>query len=170
MLEVTISLALPPSTNQLFANTSHGRCKTRAYRQWRKFAVADIALQAGKARFAGEFTVEVRASDRELKRNRDCDNLGKAIVDALAEAGTIAGDDQRWMRSISIGWDASLDPGVCSVTIRELVAGLKDKPATILPEKRKEASRAIVGARDALRKRGICVTVDRIHLQTGNRT
>jgi Holliday junction resolvase RusA-like endonuclease len=113
-----------------FANVAgRGRIKTRRYRGWSKQAMAEIAIQARGVRFAGTFQIEIAASDQGLVRDRDCDNLGKAIADALTKAGVIEDDGYRFMRAIDIAWAPDLPAGRCVVEIREIAAAPMPKPA-----------------------------------------
>src|SRR5208282_1325107 len=127
---LSLDLTLPPSVNGLYATTGDGRrVKTRHYRTWRKQAMAEIAIQARGVKFAGTFRIEIAASDQGLVRDRDCDNLGKAIADALTKAGVIEDDCYRFMRSINLTWTPDLSRGTCRLVIAELSTLPISRPA-----------------------------------------
>ena len=72
-----LDLDLPPSLNSCFANVAgRGRVKTAIYRRWQKAALAEIQAQARGVTFPGRFRLAVLASDRDLHRRRDADNMG----------------------------------------------------------------------------------------------
>jgi len=122
-------LPLPPSVNAMFANAERGRVKTALYRRWQKAALAEIQVQARGMTFADRFRLVVLASDLDLTRRRDCDNLAKAVCDALAKAGIIAGDCHKHMRAITLAWSAKLPARTCRVHVIEIPAAPVPKPS-----------------------------------------
>ncbi len=169
---LTLDLPMAPSVNASFCNVpGKGRVHTASYRAWRKQALACIAVQARGATFPGTFRLSVTASDRDLVRDRDADNIAKALCDTLVKAGIIADDCYRHMRAIGLAWTPDLAAGSCRVTINELSAAPLAKPAasprralkrvfpTDTPAKQVPAS--ILAA---LRKRGINVAPEKVHL------
>ncbi len=163
----TLSLTLPmaPSVNASFANVpGKGRVHTASYRAWQKQALASIATQAHGATFPGTFRIAVLASDRELTRPRDCDNLAKAIADTLKKAGVIADDSHLHMRAISIEWSPELPAGTCRVTVIELAPTPLPKPAPKRSPKAKSSTGIPASITKALRAKGIRVAPDKVHL------
>ncbi len=157
-----IELAIPPSINAAWCNVpGKGRVHTAQYRAWRKQALASIEAQAHGVTFRGTFRIAVLASDQGLIRDRDCDNLGKAIADTLTKAGKIADDCYRHMRAISIEWSPDLSAGTCRVAIEELSAEPLPKPGKAPRRPAKQVPASIMAA---LRKRGINVAPEKVHL------
>ena len=111
---IKIVLALPPSVNRLWRATSTGRVyKSPKYTTWRKTAVQNAILQAGRKKISGPYklTLEVVRPD---KRKRDLDNLLKAASDCLVEAGII---DDSQCEHIEAKWVQSEHP--CVITIEQ---------------------------------------------------
>jgi Holliday junction resolvase RusA-like endonuclease len=159
----TFTLPLAPSVNGLYATAEDGqRVKTKAARKWRKQAVSEISRQARGICFAGTFRLSVLASDQGLVRDRDCDNLGKAIADALTQSGVITDDNHRHMRAITLEWSHELPAGSCTATVIELSPEPLPKPTAALRRKAKDIPARILAG---LQARGICVSAKRIHLQ-----
>jgi len=112
---IKIVLALPPSVNRLWRTTTTGKMyKSPKYTAWRKTAVKDAAIQAGRRKIIGPYklTLEVVRPD---KRNRDLDNLLKAASDCLVEAGII---DDSECEHIEAKWVLSIY--ACTITIEEI--------------------------------------------------
>jgi Holliday junction resolvase RusA-like endonuclease len=171
--QLSLDLDLPPSINAAFANVpGRGRVRTSIYRQWQQAALAAIAVQARGMTFAGRFRVMLLASDRELTRRRDVDNLGKALCDVLTKSGVIADDCYLHLRSIMLAWTPDLPAGSCRVAITELSAEPLPKPAKAPRQavnvgfRRNTRAGAKVPASilAALRARGINVDASRVHL------
>lgn len=96
---VTITLPLPPATNNLFANRSGGmgRIKTRAYRAYCQNAILVGSLQK-PCRIVGLADVTI-----VLPGFRgDTDGRIKALLDAAKQIGVIADDGKAYIRDISI--------------------------------------------------------------------
>ena len=162
--QLVLDLPLAPSVNACFCNVpGKGRVHTASYRTWQKQALASIAAQAHGITFPGTFRIAVLASDRELIRRRDCDNLGKALCDTLVRAGIIADDSHLHMRSIALAWDSTIPAGTCRVTLTELAPAPQPKP-----EPKRKAKRPLTGIPDSimkvLRARGIRVDASSVHL------
>ena len=120
---IRLDLDLPPSVNAAFCNVAgKGRVRTSIYRRWQKGALAEIQAQACGMTFRGRFRLAVLASDRDLHRRRDCDNLAKPLADTLTKAGVIADDNHQHMRAIMLAWTPKLPAGRCAVTVIELPA------------------------------------------------
>jgi len=84
------------------------------YTAWRKTAVQNASLQAGRRKITGPYklTLEVVRPD---KRKRDLDNLLKAASDCLVSAGII---DDSQCEHIEAKWVSSQHP--CTITIEEI--------------------------------------------------
>ncbi len=171
---LTLDLPMAPSVNASFCNVpGKGRVHTASYRAWRKQALASIAVQARGATFPGTFRLSVMASDRDLVRDRDADNIAKAIADTLTKAGIIADDCYRHLRSILLAWTPDLPAGTCRVAIIELAAEPLAKPAAThrravkrdsLTDTRTRAKQVPASIMAALKRRGINVDASRVHL------
>jgi len=112
---IKIVLALPPSVNRLWRTTATGGMyKSPKYTTWRKTAVKDAMLQAGRRKISGPYklTLEVVRPD---KRKRDLDNLLKAASDCLVEAGII---DDSECEHIEARWCQNEYP--CTITIEPI--------------------------------------------------
>ncbi len=122
---VDLDLPEPPSTNELFANTSHerraaamasgrklpGRVKTVAYKTWLNAAGWMLTSQR-PGRIEGRYTLEVWAA----RSGKDLGNLEKALSDLLVEHGVIA-DDSLSTR-ITLEWNDELPTRQIRVSIR----------------------------------------------------
>ncbi len=156
-----IDLPMVPSVNASFCNVpGKGRVKTAQYRAWQRGALAEIQAQARGVTFRGTFRLSVTASDRDLVRDRDADNIAKAIADTLTKAGIIPADDYRHMRAISIEWSPDLSAGTCRVAIEELSAEPLPKPGKAPRRPAKQVPASIMAA---LRKKGIRVDASKVH-------
>jgi crossover junction endodeoxyribonuclease RusA len=112
---IKIILALPPSVNRLWRTTQTGRMyKSPKYAAWRKTAVQNAILQAGRRKITEPYklTLEVVRPD---KRKRDLDNLLKAASDCLVEAGII---DDSQCEHIEARWVHNEHS--CTVTIEPI--------------------------------------------------
>ena len=89
---IVLSLPMPPSTNNLFANSSHGgRFKTEEYDAW--LTEAGWRIQAQKpGRIVGPYSIEINVSRPHTKRRMDLANREKAISDLLVKHHVIADD------------------------------------------------------------------------------
>lgn len=108
---LTLVLAMPPSTNNLFANSkAGGRFKTKSYRAWLAEAGWQLATQA-RRQFPGDVTLEMRFGPRQP--NADCSNKIKAVEDILVTHGVLV--DDRHVVKVSAEW--APDVRGCEVTI-----------------------------------------------------
>jgi Holliday junction resolvase RusA-like endonuclease len=171
---LSLDLPLPPSVNAAFCNVpGKGRVRTSIYRQWQKGALAEIAAQARGMTFLGTFRLSIAVSDKGLFRDRDGDNLAKAIADALTKVGVIVDDSYRFMRAIHLEWCHDLPGGNCVVEVRELSPAPLPKPSKAPRPKdavrntRAKPKPAAVPASimRALRAKGINVEPERISIQ-----
>ena len=100
-----IRLPFPVSVNDMYANnkrgSGRGRYPTKEYEQWR--ADATIMLYQQKVRpMLGRCTIHIDLDDR---RQGDCDNRVKPILDALVKHGILGGDSKKYVRRVSVGWE-----------------------------------------------------------------
>jgi Holliday junction resolvase RusA-like endonuclease len=170
---VRLDLDLPPSVNSAFANVpGKGRVRTTVYRQWQKGALAEIQVQVRGVTFRGAFRLAVLASDQGLSRDRDADNLAKAVSDILVRAAIVADDNHQHMRAIDLEWRSTLPAGRCVVEVREISPTPLPKP-TKAPRPKDAGcntcsiAKAAVPASimTALRRRGINIAPGRIRIQ-----
>jgi Holliday junction resolvase RusA-like endonuclease len=92
---------LPPSTNNLYMNTSNGRVKTRNYDDW--LLQAGLFLNGQKpGRMTGRVDVSITVEDSHPQR--DIDNILKPTLDLIVKIGVIADDNARHVRSVSAQW------------------------------------------------------------------
>lgn len=105
---LTLSMA-PPSVNALFFNRrggggkSPGRGKTLAYRNWRAFADQELRDQPSW-HVPGRVAITVRVGGSRA----DADNMLKAALDALVNAGRIEGDSPKYVTEARAIHDASV--------------------------------------------------------------
>lgn len=108
---VTLTLPMPPSTNELYRNTTAAersrmrqagkperpRCATERYLQWQRAAGTALNMQ----RVAGQFRAPVVASLllERRKGRADLDNTIKATCDLLVKQGLLKDD------SLIVGYD-----------------------------------------------------------------
>lgn len=77
-------IPLPPSTNNLFVNTSRGRKPTSRYNAWREEAGGEVMRQRVGQKLPGPpYEIDVWCYFGDHKR-RDADNYNKAPQDLLA--------------------------------------------------------------------------------------
>jgi len=95
----TVTLPLPPPTNNLFVNVpGKGRVKSRRYKAWRRDAILSIFAQVpAPRRIAGAVAVSLCVP---ATMRGDLDNRLKAALDALVAANRI--DDDRNVTAITI--------------------------------------------------------------------
>jgi len=112
---LTLVIAMPPSTNGLYANLpGRGRVKTRAYKTWLTEAGWQLKQQPRHS-FPGDVEVEIRIGPRN--RAADASNRIKATEDLLTAHGIIV--DDKHVVKVSAEW--SNDVKGCQVDIREVV-------------------------------------------------
>jgi Holliday junction resolvase RusA-like endonuclease len=103
-LETVICLDLPPSTNNLFATGATGRrFKSAEYTDW--IEEAGWRLNAQRPRpIAGKVALLIDVEEPKTKIRQDCTNRVKAVEDLLVSHGIIEGDDQRYVREVTVRW------------------------------------------------------------------
>lgn len=100
----TITLPFPPSTNNLFINSSRGRFRSQKYDQWIQEAGWELARQR-PSKFVGPVVLFFHFEDGRDKRKRDVTNLIKAPEDLLVKHGIIESDDNSIVRGVEAYWD-----------------------------------------------------------------
>lgn len=86
--DLTATVPVPPSTNNLFVTIGRRRFKSPAYRAWLAVAVPLLA----RLRRPEVFPVRVLVTAFAINEARDVDNLAKPVSDALVTAGVLPGD------------------------------------------------------------------------------
>lgn len=110
---VSFTMPLPPSVNAIFRNLKgKGRVKTRAYDDWRAFAVTSIRLQKA-AHVPGR--VVVLFGVERLSLSADIDNRIKAMLDAMVEARVI--EDDKFVTGFAVSWLPAAN-GLAHVTVQ----------------------------------------------------
>lgn len=108
-------LPFPPSTNGLFVNAGKGgRNLSARYRKWREEAGWALKHQPQSRRsFSGPVSLHM-ALTNPRKVHADCSNYIKAVEDLICQHGIIQGDDERFVRGVSIEWadPPAKEPGV----------------------------------------------------------
>lgn len=99
--ELTLTLPLPPSTNNLYANRAGGRYPTAAYKKWQQTAAA-IIIGSPRVITPCAITIEITRG-KGWRRGCDVANREKAVIDALVKHNVIPDD----------GWEH-----VCIVTMK----------------------------------------------------
>ena len=101
-----LRLPFPPSTNNLHINVQRkGRVSSPEYLDWQDDAGWELNAQL---KVLPRKTMEARCIitiDLDDRRNGDCANREKAIVDLLVTHGVIADDSKKYVQRVSIGWE-----------------------------------------------------------------
>jgi len=109
----SFTIPFPPSVNDMFLNNrgkGRGRIKSHEYRVW--IGLAGWELKRQKATLhPGRNRIEIKLDD---KRQGDCDNRIKPVLDLLVASGTIEGDQKKFVKGVCAEW-ADIDE--CQVTI-----------------------------------------------------
>lgn len=102
---VVIELPMPPSTNNLFFNgkPGRGRIKTVEYQDWLKEAGTLLAMQR-PPKIKGKVRLLIEVAEPKTARRQDVANREKGGIDLLVSMGVIEGDDQRFVREITLRW------------------------------------------------------------------
>lgn len=104
---IVVTLPFPPSTNNLFINTSRGRIRSSKYDQWATEAGWEL-LRQRPSKVAGPVSLTFEFQSGKDKRKRDITNLLKAPEDLLVKHGIIEADDNTIVQSISANWNAEV--------------------------------------------------------------
>lgn len=104
---IVVNLPFPPSTNNLFINTSRGRIRSSKYDEWATEAGWELARQR-PAKTIGPVSIHFDFQSGRDKRKRDITNLLKAPEDLLVKFKVIEADDNTIVQSISANWSAEV--------------------------------------------------------------
>ena len=100
-MSVTLELPLPPSTNHLFPGHKK-RHHSAEYKEWIRTAGWELKLQKPRP-VPGKVMLAIEVREPTTGRS-DLSNRIKALEDLLVTHGIIQGDDQRYVRRITIEW------------------------------------------------------------------
>jgi Holliday junction resolvase RusA-like endonuclease len=103
--ELVIELPMPPTTNNLFATDKRSgrRFRTIEYQEW----VHDAGWRLNKQRpplMAGKVAILIEVEEPKTARRQDVANREKAVTDLLVSHRVIQGDDQRFVRELTMRW------------------------------------------------------------------
>lgn len=98
-----ILLPMPPSTNHLFAGSRGRRYRSPEYEAWITEAGWELKRQRPVS-VAGQVSLLIEVAEPKTKRATDLGNREKAVTDLLVSHGVIEGDDQRYVRRITLEW------------------------------------------------------------------
>lgn len=129
-LEPTARLVMPRpiSTNNLFSNVpGRGRVQTREYRAWKKEAAACLMAQRPLPRFAMPVELTIYVGENGVGM-MDSDNVSKAYIDTLVQAGVIQDDSRKWVRRTAPEWV----PGMAGAVIVIEAATVAPRAADII--------------------------------------
>jgi len=112
--ELVISMPTPPTSNNLFATVGKKRIRTVEYVQWAREAGYVLNRQRPPL-VAGKVSLLIEVENPKTAHRQDVANREKAVVDLLVSRGVIQGDDQRFVREITLKW---ADVAGVRVTIR----------------------------------------------------
>jgi crossover junction endodeoxyribonuclease RusA len=124
---IVLTLPFPPSTNNLFINTSRGRIRSSKYDEWATEAGWELKRQR-PPKVAGPVFLTFYFQDNRDKRKRDITNLLKAPEDLLVKHGVIEADDNTIVREVRASWSECVK-GV-EITIIPLAGEENDRDGT----------------------------------------
>jgi Holliday junction resolvase RusA-like endonuclease len=103
--ELIIALPLPPTTNNLFATdrASRRRFRTAEYLAWVKEAGYRLNAQRPPL-MPGKVILLIEVEEPKTARRQDVANREKAVTDLLVSHRVIQGDDQRYVRELTMRW------------------------------------------------------------------
>lgn len=116
--ELVIALPMPPTTNNLYVNADKkrgkGRIRSAPYSAWVKEAGYRLNAQRPPL-MAGKVALLIEVEEPKTARRTDIGNKEKAVTDLLVSHRVIQGDDQRFVRQITLRW---ADVSGVRVTVR----------------------------------------------------
>jgi Holliday junction resolvase RusA-like endonuclease len=101
--ELVINLPICPSTNNLFSSDGKRRFRSARYEAWLKHAGHVLNVQRPPL-MAGRVSLLIEIKNPETARRQDCTNRIKAVEDLLVSHRIIQGDDQRYVRCVTVAW------------------------------------------------------------------
>ena len=113
-MSVQIILPMPPSVNGLFAGKTR-RYRSKSYEAWIVEAGLRLNLQRPSPCF-GPVHLALEVEEQRTKRRQDLSNRIKAVEDLLVSHGIIEGDDQRFVRKITMEWSPEVSGVRITVT------------------------------------------------------
>jgi Holliday junction resolvase RusA-like endonuclease len=117
MMEIVLTLPMPPTANNLFRGTGRKRVKSQGYEAWIDAAGWELVRQR-PPRIKGPVAVTIEVSDVESSSTWDLCNREKATTDLLVSHGVIQGDNKPFVREFGMRWNPDIR-GV-RVTVRAL--------------------------------------------------
>lgn len=105
---LVLALPVPPSANNLFFTITggpgrRGRAKTPEYQDWIRQAGYRLNAQH-PVPVPGKVMLLIEVAEPSTKVRQDVANREKAVTDLLVSHGIIQGDDQRFVREITLRW------------------------------------------------------------------
>jgi Holliday junction resolvase RusA-like endonuclease len=101
--ELVIALPMPPTTNNLFCGNGKLRYRSKEYTDWIKEAGWRLADQRPPL-MAGKVILLIEVEEPKTARRQDVANREKAVTDLLVSHRVIQGDDQRFVRELTVRW------------------------------------------------------------------
>lgn len=102
MLNLNLTLPWPPTVNTYYRNVQGKTLISAAGRTYRAAVADQVLLQRGAKQLSGRLEVSIVAHVPD-RRRRDLDNLLKATLDSLTNAGVWLDDEQIDCLSIKRG-------------------------------------------------------------------
>lgn len=112
--DLYLELPMPPTTNNLFASAGKRRFRSAEYEAWIKEAGHRLNIQRPPL-MAGKVMLLLEVEEPKTAHRQDVANREKAVVDLLVKHRVIQGDDQRFVRQITLRW---ADVAGVRVTVR----------------------------------------------------
>ncbi len=112
--DLCIELPMPPTTNNLFASNPKRRFRSAEYTAWVKEAGYRLNAQRPPL-MAGKVALLIEVENPKTAIRQDCTNRIKAVEDLLVSHRVIQGDDQRFVRRVTVEW---ADVEGCRITVR----------------------------------------------------
>lgn len=118
-MTTTITLPVPPSTNELYRNApGRGRVKTQRYATW--FVAAGWSIKEQRPeKVPGRVKISMYAPENA---RRDLANHEKATTDLLVEMGIIDGDRCKVVREMHQYWHDGRDFRVVIEPVRDVIS------------------------------------------------
>jgi crossover junction endodeoxyribonuclease RusA len=112
--ELVIELPMPPSSNNMFVNAGKRRIRSAEYSGW--LLEAGYRLKAQRPPLvAGKVSLLIEVEEPKTARRQDVCNREKAVTDLLVSHRVLQGDDQRFVREVTMRW---ADVAGVRVTVR----------------------------------------------------